>query len=162
MITKQSIFDWLTENYPEEVSEKGNCGTIALILAIHLWGHDALADAEIVHGYPMGQGEIDGIRHWHAWVEHDGRVLDFSRMYRGIDTTIMGMPVELYYRIGKMENDPKYRFSQLEAVEAFSYFGHSGPWDGTAPPLHEALKMRAAHKKKMKARKKRKTAKRNR
>jgi hypothetical protein len=79
----------------------------------------------LVHAEVTGQGEIEGIRFGHAWIEDDYFIYDFSNGLQLI------YPKVLYYSIGKViEEKPKYfRYEFQDANRKMAQSGNFGPWD---------------------------------
>ena len=111
----------------------GNCYEAA---AKFVWAH--LDRALLVcHGEPLGQGPIDGVRHGHAWVEEEiglGKhkltvVHDVSN-----GKTIEGMPVALYYAVGRIDSDTVQRYDLHAANLMMLKTRHYGPWEEDHEP----------------------------
>jgi hypothetical protein len=79
----------------------------------------------VVHAQVIGQGDIEGLKYGHAWVEDDLFVYDFSNGRRII------FPKELYYILGGVETKkPRYfKYSFDEARKLMVKTGHYGSWD---------------------------------
>jgi predicted ABC-type ATPase len=79
----------------------------------------------LVHAEVSGQGELDGVRFGHAFVEDDYFVYDFSN---GKDLTI---PKVIYYRIGNIKEKKPcyYKYSFDEAMKKMRETMTFGPWD---------------------------------
>lgn len=121
----------------------GDCFPAAWYLANELVDHpDVGPDVEIriAHGWVLGQGPIDGVRHWHAWVELSGsyplpgpdgkpsgqawRLVTCHDRSNGKD---LALPGQLYYKIGAIET--VHRYSIEEAAAQMLASGHFGPWE---------------------------------
>ena len=90
----------------------------------------------LCHGEVTGQGELNGIKYGHAWIERGDLVIDKSNG-RNIQ-----MPKLVYYILGKI-GQPSFdqagnyhegktnvhRYSYPEFSEKILEFGHWGPWD---------------------------------
>lgn len=76
-----------------------------------------------VHGVPMGQGAIEGVRFGHAWAEidHDGLRWVYD------PSSDLLMPAGLYYSVGRIEDAVVYPAKEFFAKAVRT--GHSGPWD---------------------------------
>jgi hypothetical protein len=97
----------------------GNCGDISFALTMAYKDQGAV----LCHGWPVGTGgNAEGLRYWHAWVEMDHVVYDFSNGKKGI------IPASLYYEAGQIERDKVVRYSWEEADALFDEHEHSGPW----------------------------------
>lgn len=95
--------------------DEGDCFEVAYATAQQIPG------SEIVHGIPLGQaGNAEGRRYWHAWVELNGLVFDFSNGLQVI------MRSERYYRIGDVKL--MWRFKEDEYEYQALNFEHYGPW----------------------------------
>jgi len=79
----------------------------------------------LVHAEVTGQGEIEGLRYGHAWVEDDFFVYDYSNGREIV------FPKELYYRIGEVVNQKgKYKkYTKEQARKKMFSSGHYGCWD---------------------------------
>jgi DNA topoisomerase IB len=78
----------------------------------------------LVHGEVAGQGALAGTNFGHAWVEHNGMVIDKSN---GRDIRI---PVVVYYAIGGIDRiDNTHRYTWDQASNKIEATGHWGPWD---------------------------------
>lgn len=78
----------------------------------------------IVHGLPLGQGPIEGVRHWHAWAEGtvagERVVLDLSNGRR------LQLPADVYRAIGNVVH--AWEFTHEQACKEMVSRGHWGPW----------------------------------
>jgi hypothetical protein len=91
----------------------------------------------VVHGYPMGQGDIEGIRFVHAWVEakekvaetDDGESISIDVVIDNSNGKEVSMPRAMYYRLGKIDPDEVVRYEVQEAFLKAVTTGHYGPWD---------------------------------
>jgi len=86
---------------------------------------------QIVHGYPTGQGDIEGMRFIHAWVETAEEIDGFSIPVvidpsNGREVT---MPKVMYYKLGKIDPDEVVIYEPQEAFLNCVTYGHWGPWD---------------------------------
>lgn len=89
-----------------------NCYEAALSLAQQI-GEAAV----LVHGIPLGQGPIEGVRFGHAWVEVNQSVID---PHKGVFLK------REYYEVGRIEYTVRYEadyFMNLLKSEG------CGPWD---------------------------------
>lgn len=109
-----------------EPAENGDCGEKAVDVLIVLASDSS---TRLCHGYPTGQGEIEGIKHWHAWVELNAvlpekyiEVIDVS------NGNNVRMPRDLYYQIGQIDPQEVRRFTRAEAVEQLVEHKDYGPW----------------------------------
>ena len=100
----------------------GDCFPAALNLLLEFHALRQLTSTEpvLVHGIVTGQGKIDGVQHWHAWVEIGDTVIDRSN-----DKDIK-LPKGLYYSIGKI--DQTWRYTPDEAWSEATDNDHYGPW----------------------------------
>ena len=78
---------------------------------------------DIVHGIPLGQGEIEGVRFGHGWNEitHNG----FRWAYDAAADILV--PAQIYYLIGHINYIVTYPFPKAVGLAVDS--GHAGPWD---------------------------------
>lgn len=84
-----------------------------------------------VHGLPMGtSGPLKDRRHWHAWLERTTDesilVIDASNVHRGAPA--IQIERDLYYAIGRLDDEHLWRFTPNQARRAYRRFGHCGPW----------------------------------
>lgn len=73
---------------PNEPEAKGDCFPTAWRVAEELEARistdpnisTVVSNVKVVHGFVAGRGKLDGIRHWHAWVEYDetGKIPTFE------------------------------------------------------------------------------------
>lgn len=77
---------------------------------------------ELVHGEVVGQGQIVGIRHGHAWCETDGWVIDTS------NGRYIRVPSEVYYELGQIGDNLK-RYTMKDLQQWVRKTGHWGPWE---------------------------------
>ena len=103
--------------------KKGNCYEAAgkFFMDQSLFGEKGMT---LVHGEVAGQGPLEGINFGHAWVEHNGMVIDKSN---GRDIKI---PVQVYYALGQIDHiDNTHRYTWDQANKKIASTGHWGPWD---------------------------------
>ena len=78
----------------------------------------------LVHGEVAGQGALKGTNFGHAWVEHNGMVIDKSN---GRDIEI---PISVYYALGRIDRIGNvYKYTWDQASKKIESTGHWGPWD---------------------------------
>lgn len=78
----------------------------------------------LVHGEVAGQGALEGTNFGHAWVEHNGMVIDKSN---GRDIRV---PIQVYYALGQIDRiDNTHRYTWIQARKKIASTGHWGPWD---------------------------------
>ena len=119
----------------------GDCFEVALHFAMNLRGDDD--EYRVVHGWPIGQGPIAGLRHAHAWIErHDPIPANlpehFARVGPDFFTVCIDrsngkdveLPRTLYYGIGHIRPDECSYYTPAEAMALAVRSGHFGPWDG--------------------------------
>lgn len=78
----------------------------------------------LVHGEVEGQGEIDGVRFGHAWLEKGDKVIDVSNGKQ------LEIPKFVYYQLGnidKINNLKKY--NHTDSLKNMVRYKHWGPWD---------------------------------
>lgn len=80
----------------------------------------------LVHGFVMGEGPLEGIRHWHAWLETpDGRtVLDVTNGRNWV------AHAKAYYAQGQIEKT--FRYQPEEVRQLLLRHEHWGPWEQEA------------------------------
>lgn len=103
---------------------RGNCYEVAFMTLLQM---SKTRDAVLVHGIPMGQGKIAGVRYGHAWVETGLLVID----------PVHGeIPKGEYYAIGRIKHAVRYTLA--EAMELAEKIKTYGPWDATvSAALHK-------------------------
>lgn len=106
---------------------------------------DELAKWTLVHGIPLGQGPIEGLRFGHCWLETDGEIRTgtdgkpFMDPYSGRTVVDLSngrnirMPKVVYYGIGNIDPDDCFYYTPREAFERMVEEEIYGPWD-TDPP----------------------------
>ena len=133
----------------EDTVATGNCYESAIIEALLI--PEAERDQyRLVHGSPMGQGKIAGVRHGHAWLERFDPVPDdLPKNWENVSPEFFvtcldksnGKDVEwprpLYYGIGHIEADECIYFTIEQAFRMCSDYNHYGPWNDDNPPLPE-------------------------
>ena len=82
----------------------------------------------LVHGVVTGQGPLAGVRFGHAWVEHEGNVIDKSNGRE------LEFPRELYYAIGNVDPSEQHRYTYKEIREMIQEHGTWGPWEAGVSP----------------------------
>lgn len=82
-------------------------------------------DAKLVHGMVAGQGQLDGVRFGHCWVEDGDTVYDHSNGRK------LDIPKPVYYAIGQIDPKECYYYTKQEAVKFMVDTGHYGPWEMT-------------------------------
>lgn len=136
---------WAEREGNERLSGEGDCYPTANRLVSSKLGDPDEDDWRAVHGVVTGQGELEGVRFGHAWVEKNQRfpipegVDDATRkMWENmkIATVIdrsngnnVELPAELYYKIGQIDESTVQRYSPSEASRNMVRSGHHGPWE---------------------------------
>lgn len=111
------------------IKGKGNCYQAAGDFAIGKFfapNIDFIGEPYIVHAEVRGQGQLEGIRYGHAWVEDDENVYDHSNGRE------IKLPKEIYYLLGDIKTDDpkKYRkYTFAEARKKMLDTGTYGCWD---------------------------------
>jgi len=77
-------------------------------------------EVHLVHGMVSGQGELEGRRFMHAWVEVGDVVIDPEQ-----DVTIRK---EQYYEVGEINEDDLMRYNRHETMIKLAQTKHWGPW----------------------------------
>ena len=75
---------------------------------------------KLIHAQVSGQGKLEGVRFWHAWIETQGVALDFANGRR------IGIRAEKYRAAGRASNVREYEIMQALVEAARSR--HWGPW----------------------------------
>lgn len=79
---------------------------------------------KLVHGEVTGQGKIEGIKHWHCWIEVNDRiVLDFSEKRK------ITMNKNQYYEIGNIDERRVKKYDYDTFTKNILKYKHWGPWD---------------------------------
>ena len=95
------------------MAETGHCFRVAAESLM------SIPHGTLVHGIVTGQGNLDGIKYSHAWVEAGDKVID--------DTVPVVMNKSEYYAMGNIEITRKYSYK--EALEQMVKTENYGPWD---------------------------------
>jgi hypothetical protein len=107
----------------------GDCYEAAGNLILPMFG-DKHKNYTLVHGMVNGQGQLQGIRYGHAWVEDDsGNVLDHSNRRK------IKMDAKVYYAIGGIEKSNNIYYTQEEARKWILKSKHWGPWEMSGDPV---------------------------
>ena len=104
----------------------GDCYVKAGSFCLSPTSYNFIGKPYLVHSEVRGQGNLEGLRYGHAWVEDDKNVYDFSN-----DREII-MPKEIYYLLGdiKTDNPKKYqRYTFNEARDKMLETQNYGSWD---------------------------------
>lgn len=112
----------------EALQGDGDCYETAgrIILNMHSLSKKLdLSNAKVVHALVHGQGELEGVRFGHGWIELNGTVYDYSN---GND---IEFPARAYHAIGHVEKKKGFyaEYDQVEFREKILDSGHWGPWD---------------------------------
>ena len=76
----------------------------------------------VIHGWAIGQGDIAGKRHGHAWLESNDRRWVFDPSYG-----VAGLAA-LYYHIGRINRNEIVSYTRNAAQMSVGKSGHYGPW----------------------------------
>jgi len=80
-------------------------------------------DGLLVHGLPVNQSEEHaGKRYWHAWIEVNGTVYDFSRGKR------LRIAKAEYYHLAQLTEKHVYRYDRETARSILLRTENYGPW----------------------------------
>lgn len=122
------------------MTAKGDCFEVALHFVMDR--HFADDEYRVVHGWPIGQGKIAGVRHAHAWIErHDPIPANLPEHFQRIGpdfwVTVIDrsngkdveLPRPLYYGIGHIRPEECRYYTATEAAALAVRTGHFGPWD---------------------------------
>lgn len=117
------LFEAKIKKQSPKKEELGDCFVIAGKNMIN----NKIPHMMLVHAMVTGQGDIEGVRHAHAWNELGGDVvLDQSNGGNYIGRR------ERYYEVGEVnEKDPTQyrRYNQDEALKWMVKTGNYGPWE---------------------------------
>jgi len=105
----------------KEMKRDGDCYKVAY-QEVYRRSHEP--NIYLVHGTVMGQGKVAGIRYSHAWVEKDGDVID-----KTIPLFANGIAKEVYYHLGRVDEDILFKYTPKEMYEKAFEFKHYGPWE---------------------------------
>ena len=100
---------------------KGDCYQAGGRLIMSYFGKDA----KLVHGMVSGQGQLEGVRFGHCWVEVGDKVLDHS------NDREQELPKDIYYLLGRIDPKECHYYTPEEASKKMVDTGHFGPWDMT-------------------------------
>ena len=118
-------FNTLTE---QNLPDGGDCFESALkeLMGSNPFGKDHMDNMTLVHAAVTGQGEIEGLKHGHAWNEIGDVVIDKSNGRNIV------MRKEDYYKAGNIDpnntNEFK-RYTRQEMAKMVSKFKTYGPWE---------------------------------
>ena len=119
--------EFVKESKPN-LPDLGDCFESALreLINSNPFGKDHMENMTLVHAAVTGQGEIEGLKHGHAWNEIGDIVLDKSNGRNIV------MRKEDYYRAGNIDpnntNEFK-RYTTQEMAKMVSKFKTYGPWE---------------------------------
>ena len=111
-----------------ESVDGGDCFESALkeLMGSNPFGKDHMDNMTLVHAAVTGQGEIEGVKHGHAWNEIGDVVIDKSNGRNIV------MRKEDYYKAGNIDpnntNEFK-RYTRQEMAKMVSKFKTYGPWE---------------------------------
>jgi len=116
--------------YSEELKQsqlkKGDCYHKAISTLFELYclkGKDGVRNVKLVHGYPIGQGPIKGIKHGHAWLEIDDEYLiDPEYGFAGRK--------EVFYRVGQIDKNECRYYTFKQTRKMLLENKHYGIWHG--------------------------------
>ena len=114
--------------FKESVDDGGDCFESALkeLMGSNPFGKDHMDNMTLVHAVVTGQGEIEGVKHGHAWNEIGDVVIDKSNGRNIV------MRKEDYYKAGNINpnntNEFK-RYTRQEMSKMVSKFKTYGPWE---------------------------------
>ena len=128
----------------------GNCYEAALVFAAYSVPDDERDRYRVVHGFPIGQGPIEGLKHGHAWVERTDDMPNlssvpaemaahFTEMYERNPELLItvidksnGKDLEMsrtvYYGFGNIDRSECTYYKVDEAMRLAVRYGHWGPW----------------------------------
>ena len=113
----------------------GDCYQAAAKLALRQWRSLDYPGADVprgplvlVHGIARLRNE-PSVRFGHAWCENEERTIafDYSNGRRVM------MPAAYFYDLGSIDPSESIVYSEREALEAITSFGHWGPWRELPP-----------------------------
>ena len=99
---------------------KGDCYQAGGRLIMSYFGDK---NAKLVHGMVSGQGQLEGVRFGHCWVEVKDKCLDHS------NDKEQELPKDIYYLLGRIDPAECHYYTPEEASKKMVDIGHFGPWD---------------------------------
>lgn len=142
--------DYATEDAAWEAKQgqtrrdgKGNCFRAAVDVLMDM-STEERDRSWLVHGVATGQGEIDGVKFDHAWVETaiplpDGLSDEQRALFEqhGLNINVIdrsngldvNMPRSLYYSVGRIDRSTVHRYTAEEMLKHMAETMHYGPWD---------------------------------
>jgi len=111
----------------------GDCFVVALEFTLDLPEDNAAY--RVCHGYPLGQGKIEGVRYGHAWIEYTEtiRIPGFATEVVWVIDQSNGndvrLPAAYYYRLGNIDPAAVTRYTVAEAHRMAVVHEHYGPWE---------------------------------
>ena len=105
-----------------EAQGEGDCYEVAGRRVLH-----GSEDLTLVHGVVTGQGDLEGNKFGHAWVEYnqDGIwIVDDNSNGRNIT-----LPRDYYYQLARLDPSEQERYTKEQALVKSMKYGHWGPWD---------------------------------
>jgi hypothetical protein len=122
-----------------KVKATGDCYDAALKYAAYEVPEEDRHRYRVVHGYPTGQGKIEGIVHGHAWVERSEPMELGPGLGQWKDDIVyvidksngkdIEWPKGLYYVIGRIDPARCQYYEVSEALALAVKHGHWGPWE---------------------------------
>jgi len=107
-----------------ETTRLGDCYEAAVGLLLDLKIDGTVENATLVHGLVTGtDGEVEGVRYGHAWVEIGDAVFDYSNGRKIV------LRREHYYEVGNITDEDTTRYSWDEARAALLENETYGPWE---------------------------------
>ena len=98
----------------------GDCYQVSGLFMMNILGDK---EHKLVHSMVDGQGPLKGVRFGHAWIEHNGRVIDNS------NGTHKEFPKEIYYRLGNVRKEDTKYYTPAETMKWLMKKKHWGPWE---------------------------------
>ena len=136
---------WAEREGNQRLSGEGDCYPTANKMVMDKIGAADEDNWRAVHGVVSGQGELEGVRFGHAWVEETQRfpvpegIPDEQRAaWERMSVTIVhdksngndvSMPAEMYYNIGQIDKSTLQRYTPTETARNMARSMHHGPWE---------------------------------
>lgn len=117
----------------QDASPRGDCFVVAAHFVIQ-HAQKARSVVTLCHGIIVGQGPIEGVRHWHAWAE-----VTVTEKRNGFTTSTryavdmsngkaVVEPARSYRALARAER--VWEYTPVEARERMLDTEHYGPWEG--------------------------------
>jgi hypothetical protein len=136
---------WAEREGNPRLSGEGDCYPTANRLVMDKIGAPDEDNWRAVHGVVSGQGELEGVRFGHAWVEETQRFplpentppeireqfgdVTFTVVHDKSNGNDVTMPAEMYYGLGQIDEATVRRYTPTETARNMARSMHHGPWE---------------------------------